>query len=166
MTTTVESTFGCEMMAKGFFLNNQLTDFSLEPMRDGKPVANAPAPGKRPMSAMSPTIVFNSDGSLRIALGSPGGPIIIPYVAETLVAMLDGGLDPQSAAALPHHANPNGPTLLEDGTPITDYGSELASMGHRVVNANLESGLNIVERVKAGYIGGSDPRRDGVAKGE
>lgn len=166
MTTTVESTFGAQMMAKGFFLNNQLTDFSLEPVRDGMPVANAPAPGKRPMSAMAPAIVFDPDGRLKIALGSPGGPIIIPYVAETLVAMLDGGLDPQSAAALPHHANPNGPTLLEADTPIVDYGSALTAMGHRVVNTELESGLNIVERVNGGYIGGSDPRRDGVAKGE
>ncbi|HEY6578107.1 MAG TPA: gamma-glutamyltransferase, partial [Rhizomicrobium sp.] len=151
---------------KGFFLNNQLTDFSFEPERDGKPVANAPAPGKRPMSAMSPTIVFNADGSFRIALGSPGGPIIIPYTAETLVAMLDGGLSPQSAAALPHHANPNGPTILEANTPIVEYASELTAMGHRVIVRPMASGLNIVERVPGGYLGGSDPRRDGVAKGE
>jgi gamma-glutamyltranspeptidase/glutathione hydrolase len=165
MTTTVEYIFGSEMMAKGFFLNNQLTDFSLDPVRDGKPVANAVAPGKRPMSAMSPTIVFNGDGSFRIALGSPGGPIIIPYTAETLVAMLDGGLSPQSAAALPHHANPNGPTILEADTPIVEYASALTAMGHHVMIRPLESGLNIVERVPGGYLGGSDPRRDGVAKG-
>jgi len=166
MTTTVESVFGAEMMAKGFFLNNQLTDFSFEPARDGKPVANAPAPGKRPMSAMSPTIVFDSNGAFRIALGSPGGPLIIDYVAEALIAMLDGGLDPQSAASLPHHANPNGPTILEADTPIVDYTSALAAMGHHVVAIQLESGLNIVERAPGGYIGGSDPRRDGIARGE
>jgi gamma-glutamyltranspeptidase/glutathione hydrolase len=166
MTTTVEYIFGSEMMAKGFFLNNQLTDFSFEPVRNGRPVANAPAPGKRPMSAMSPTIVFNGDGSFRIALGSPGGPIIIPYTAETLIAMLDGGLSPQGAAALPHHANPNGPTILESDTPIVDYASELTAMGHHIVERPLESGLNIVERVDGGYLGGSDPRRDGIAKGD
>jgi gamma-glutamyltranspeptidase/glutathione hydrolase len=166
MTTTIEYVFGSETMAKGFFLNNQLTDFSFEPMRDGKPVANAPAPGKRPMSAMSPTIVFDPDGEFRIAIGSPGGPIIIPYTAESIVAMLDGGLDPQSTAALPHHANPNGPTILEAGTPIVEYAPALVAMGHRVVTFELESGLNIIERVPGGYVGGSDPRRDGVAKGE
>jgi gamma-glutamyltranspeptidase/glutathione hydrolase len=166
MTTTIEYVFGSETMAKGFFLNNQLTDFSFEPMRDGKPVANAPAPGKRPMSAMSPTIVFDADGKFRIAIGSPGGPIIIPYTAESLVAMLDGGVDPQSTAALPHHANPNGPTILEADTPIVEHASALTAMGHRVVTSELESGLNIVERVPGGYIGGSDPRRDGIAKGE
>jgi gamma-glutamyltranspeptidase/glutathione hydrolase len=166
MTTTIEYVFGSETMAKGFFLNNQLTDFSFEPVRDGKPVANAPAPGKRPMSAMSPTIVFNADGTFRIAIGSPGGPIIIPYTAESLVAMLDGGLDPQATAALPHHANPNGPTLLEADTPLVTYESALAAMGHRVVTTDLESGLNIVEHVLGGYAGGSDPRRDGVARGD
>ena len=166
MTMTVEFVFGSEMMAKGFFLNNELTDFSFEPERDGKPVANAPAPGKRPMSAMAPTIVFDSRGHFRIALGSPGGPIIIPYVAETLVAMLDGGLGPQAAAALPHHANPNGPTILEKGTPITAYAGALTAMGHKVVEFDLESGLHIIERTPKGYIGGADPRRDGVALGD
>jgi len=166
MTTTVEYIFGAEMMAKGFFLNNELTDFSLEPVIDGKPVANAPAAGKRPMSAMSPTIVFNGDGSFRIAAGSPGGPLIIDYTGETLVAMLDGGLSPQEAVALPHHANPNGPTILEADTPITEFAPELTAMGHHVVFSELESGLNVIERVKGGYIGGSDPRRDGIAKGE
>jgi len=80
--------------------------------------------------------------------------------------MLDGGLDPQSTAALPHHVNPNGPTILEAGTPIVEYASALAAMGHHVATFELESGLNIVERVSGGYIGGSDPRRDGVAKGD
>jgi gamma-glutamyltranspeptidase/glutathione hydrolase len=166
MTTTIEYVFGSETMAKGFFLNNELTDFSFEPVRDGKPVANAPGPGKRPMSAMSPTIVFDADGKFRIAIGSPGGPIIIPYTAESIIAMLDGGLDPQTTVALPHHANPNGPTILEAGTPIMKYASALTAMGHRVVTFDLESGLNIVEHVPGGYIGGSDPRRDGVAKGD
>lgn len=166
MTTTVEFVFGAEIMAKGFFLNNQLTDFSFEPVRDGKPVANAPAPGKRPMSAMSPTIVFDNKGQFKIALGSPGGPIIIPYVAETLVAMLDGGLDPQAAAALPHHANPNGPTVLEKDTAIEALGPALTAMGHHVVSVPLESGLHIIERTRAGYIGGADPRRDGNVMGD
>ncbi|HXL99283.1 MAG TPA: gamma-glutamyltransferase, partial [Rhizomicrobium sp.] len=166
MTTTVEFVFGSEMTAKGFFLNNQLTDFSFDAMRDGKPVANAPAPGKRPMSAMSPTIVFDSKGQFKIALGSPGGPIIIPYVAETLVAMIDGGLDPQAAAALPHHANPNGPTVLEKDTSIEALAPALTAMGHHVVSVPLESGLHIIERTPSGYIGGADPRRDGNVMGD
>jgi gamma-glutamyltranspeptidase/glutathione hydrolase len=165
MTTTIEAPFGAEIMAKGFLLNNELTDFSFEPMRDGKPVANAPAPGKRPMSAMSPTIVFNTDGTFKIALGSPGGPFIIDYVAQALVALLDGGLSPQATAALPHVANLNGPTILEADTSVTEFASALAAMGHKVVLSPLPSGLHIVEQTGNGYIGGADPRRDGNVVG-
>ncbi len=166
MTTTVEFAFGSEMMARGFILNNELTDFSSDPVIDGKPVANAPAPGKRPLSAMSPTIMFTGDGKFKIALGSPGGPIIIPYVAETIVGMVDGGLTPEQAAALPHHANPNSFTVLEKDTPIVKLAPKLKAMGHDVEIAHMDSGLNIIERVKGGYIGATDPRRDGVAVGE
>jgi len=166
MTTTIEFVLGSEVMAKGFFLNNELTDFSFEPSHDGKPVANAPAAGKRPMSAMAPAIVFGPDGKFKIALGSPGGPVIIDYVAQSIVGMLDGGLAPQAAAALPHVANLNGPTILEQGTPIDEFASALTAMGHRVVLHPLESGSHIIERTKTGYIGGADPRRDGNAMGD
>ena len=166
MTMTVEFVFGSEVMANGFFLNNELTDFSFEPTRDGKPVANAPAPGKRPMSAMSPTIVFGPDGKFAIATGSPGGPAIIDFVAQSLIAMIDGGLGPQDAAALPHPLNLNSPTILEKGTALEALAPQLAAMGHTVVTRDLESGLHIVERVRGGYIGGADPRRDGVALGD
>jgi gamma-glutamyltranspeptidase/glutathione hydrolase len=166
MTTTIEFVFGSETMAKGFFLNNQLTDFSFEPVHDGKPVANAPAPGKRPMSAMAPTIVFGPDGKFKIAAGSPGGPLIITYTAGALVAMLDGGLDPQAAVALPHFANPNGPTILEKDTALDALKPQLTAMGHQVIDHELESGLHIIERVDGGYAGGADPRRDGVALGD
>jgi gamma-glutamyltranspeptidase/glutathione hydrolase len=166
MTTTIEFVLGSEVMAKGFFLNNELTDFSFEPAHDGKPVANAPAPGKRPMSAMAPTIVFGPDGKFKIALGSPGGPVIIDYVAQSIVGMLDGGLAPQATTALPHVANLNGPTILEQDTPIDEFASELTAMGHKIVLHQLESGSHIVERTKAGYIGGADPRRDGNVMGD
>ena len=167
MTTTVEFVFGSEMMADGFFLNNELTDFSFVPTQDGKPAANAPAPGKRPMSAMAPTITFDRQGRFAIALGSPGGPAIIPYVAETLVAMIDGRLSPQAAAALPHHVNMNGLLLLEKDTSLDALAPALTRMGYDVRPGREEkSGLHIIERVKGGYIGAADPRRDGVALGD
>ena len=167
MTTTVESAFGSEMTAKGFVLNNELTDFSFVPMRDGKPVANAPAPGKRPMSSMSPTIVFDKQGHFLIALGSPGGAAIIAYVGTTLVAMLDGGLDAKKAVSLPHHVMMNGPLLLEKNTPLGAQAPALRAMGYDVHPAAVEmSGLQIIRRVKGGYAGAADPRRDGVALGE
>ncbi|HWD26997.1 MAG TPA: gamma-glutamyltransferase [Rhizomicrobium sp.] len=166
MTTTIEFAFGSETMANGFLLNNELTDFSFDPMLNGKPVANAPGPGKRPMSAMSPTIVFDAKGDFSIATGSPGGPAIIGYVAQSLIAMIDGHLSPQDAAALPHPLNPNGPTILEKGTSLEALQGPLTAMGHTVVLYPLESGLHIIQKVPGGYIGGADPRRDGVALGD
>jgi gamma-glutamyltranspeptidase / glutathione hydrolase len=166
MTTTVEFLLGSEMRTKGFFLNNELTDFSFLPVRDGKPVANAAAPGKRPMSAMAPTIVFEH-GRFWIALGSPGGPAIIPYVAGTLVAMIDGKLDPGKAASLPHHIEMNGPLLLERDTQLAGLAPALSAMGYDVRPASVEmSGLHIIQRLKNGYAGAADPRREGVALGD
>jgi gamma-glutamyltranspeptidase/glutathione hydrolase len=166
MTTTIEFVLGSELMAKGFFLNNELTDFSFEPAHDGKPVANAPGPGKRPMSAMSPTIVFGPDGKFRIADGSPGGPVIIDYTAQSLIDMIDDGMSPQAAAAQPHIANLNGPTILESDTPVDALAPDLTAMGHTIVLHELQSGSHIIEHTKRGYIGGADPRRDGNAVGD
>ncbi|MGA9794942.1 MAG: gamma-glutamyltransferase [Rhizomicrobium sp.] len=165
MTTTVEFILGSEMMTHGFVLNNQLTDFSFNPTLDGKPVANAPAPGKRPLSAMAPTIVFDANGKFKLATGSPGGPLIIGFVAQSLLDLIDGNETPQKAAGEPHFINLNSPTILEKDTQLSALVPQLTAMGHVVKYYELESGLNIVERVKGGYIGGSDPRRDGVAKG-
>jgi len=166
MTTTIESGFGSMIMASGFLLNNELTDFSLEPMHDGRPVANAPAAGKRPMSAMAPTIVFGPDGKFLIAAGSPGGPVIISDVAGALIALIDGGLTPQQTAALPHIFNMNGPTYVEKNTPLEAMAPQLEAMGHTVRVVPIYSGLHIIEKTKDGYIGGADPRRDGVALGD
>ncbi|HKD23183.1 MAG TPA: gamma-glutamyltransferase, partial [Rhizomicrobium sp.] len=166
MTTTIESTFGAQIMASGFLLNNELTDFSLTPTEDGHPVANAPGPGKRPMSAMSPSIVFGPDGKFFIAAGSPGGPVIIPDVAGALIAMLDGGLTPQDATALPHIFNPNSVTVIEKGTNLEALTPQLTQMGHTVRVFPIYSGLHIIQKTKDGYIGGADPRRDGVALGD
>ena len=167
MTTSVEFVFGAEIMAGGFLLNNTLTDFSLQPEIDGKLVANAPAPDKRPLSAMSPTIVFDRDGNFLLSVGSPGGPAIIDYVAQTLVAMLDGGLTPQKAIDLPRQLNLNGPTRLESSPANEALVPGLKAMGHDVTIQNGEgSGLHGIEKVKGGYIGGADPRRDGVVIGD
>ncbi|MBV9992124.1 MAG: gamma-glutamyltransferase [Alphaproteobacteria bacterium] len=167
MTTTVEAPFGSEMAVGGFILNNQLTDFSLDPARDGKPVANAPAPGKHPLSSMSPTIVLGPKGRFEMAVGSPGGPMIIDYVAQALIALIDEKRTPEQTVAEPHPGNPNGPTLVEKGTALEALTPGLSAMGHTVARPDVEkSGLHIVERVKGGYIGAADPRRDGVAIGD
>ncbi len=167
MTTSVETTFGAEIMARGFILNNTLTDFSFQPSRDGQPVANAPAPGKRPLSAMSPTIVFDRDGNFVLGLGSPGGPSIIEYVTQSLVAILDGGLSPQEAISLPRHLNTNSGTTLEPSDWANQMAPQLTAMGHTVRTAGGEgAGLHVIQKVPGGYRGGADPRRDGVVVGE
>ena len=93
-------------------------------------------------------------------------PAARSYVAEALVGMLADNLTPQEAASEPHFANPNGPTLLEKDTPITALKPKLEAMGHHVIPIHMKSGLYIVEKTANGYVGGADPRRDGVAMGD
>ena len=160
MTTTIESSFGSRVMARGFHLNNELTDFDFRPGG-----ANAVAPGKRPRSSMAPVIVFDADGRVRLAVGSPGGSWIINYVARTLVAMLDWGLDPQAAVEAPNFGNRNGPTVLEERVTPVGLVEELKARGHETQLAPLASGLHAIERTPDGWRGGADTRREGVAAG-
>jgi len=170
MTTTVEDAFGSRQMVDGFILNNQLTDFSFDSVDQDGPVANRVQAGKRPRSAKSPTIVFDkATGKLVLAIGSPGGPAIINYVAKVLVGTLDWGLDVQQAIALPNFGSRNGPTELEAGRFPAATVAALEARGHVVRQAEQTSGLHGVQRVTAGdapgWIGGADPRREGVARG-
>jgi gamma-glutamyltranspeptidase/glutathione hydrolase len=165
-TSSVEDSFGSRLMAGGFILNNQLTDFSFEPARGGLPVANRVQPGKRPRSSMAPTMVFDKDGRLRFVLGSPGGPNIIPYVAKTLIGLLDWRLDPQAAIDLPNIANPAKATLLERGTTLESQATALEVLGHEVKTVTLNSGLHVIAVTPTGLLGGSDNRREGVAVGD
>jgi gamma-glutamyltranspeptidase/glutathione hydrolase len=166
MTTTIESAFGSRIMVRGFLLNNELTDFSLAGGGGTRVAANRVEPGKRPRSAMSPTFVFGRDGQLQAVLGSPGGPPIIAYVAKALVAMLDWGLDAQSAVALPNFGSRNGPTEIERGSAYESLAPALRARGHEVLLLDLTSGTHVIERVEGGWRGGADPRREGVARGE
>jgi len=163
MTTTIESAFGSRIMVRGFLLNNQLTDFSFSA---GAAAANRIEGGKRPRSAMSPVIAFGAEGGVKAVLGSPGGPAIINYVARTLVAMLDWKLDAQAAVSLPHGGSMNGPTELERGTGYELLAPALRARGHEVRLADFTSGLHVIERVPEGWRGGTDPRREGIARGD
>jgi gamma-glutamyltranspeptidase/glutathione hydrolase len=166
MTTSIESAFGSRLMVRGFMLNNQLTDFSFRPEVDGVAVANRVAPGKRPRSSMAPTLAFDADGGLVLAVGSPGGSRIIAYVAQALIAMLDWGLDAQAALDLPHHVNRNGPTDLEAGTALEGLAGALAELGHETRPRVMTSGLHAIMVTPHGLEGGADPRREGVAVGD
>ena len=116
MTTTIEDGFGSRLMTEGgFLLNNELTDFSFVPVDDGKPVANRVEPGKRPRSAMAPTIVYDRHGRVAIVAGSPGGSAIIDYVVKTLLAIIDWKLDPQAAIGAAELRQPQRPDRAREG---------------------------------------------------
>ena len=166
MTTSIEQAFGSRLMVDGFMLNNELTDFSFVPEIDGQPVANRVEPGKRPRSSMAPMIVLDREGNLVMAVGTVGGSRIIAYVAKTLIANLDWGLDIQAAIELPHHVNRNGTTELEDGTSLTDLQDGLEDMGHDVSLRSHTTGLQGFHIVDGVIYGGADPRREGTALGQ
>lgn len=188
LTTTVESAFGSFHMVDGFLLNNQLTDFSAEPVGpDGVPVANRLEPGKRPRSTMAPTLVFGEPvgppgtrGPLYAVVGSPGGAVIIQFVVKTLVGMLDWGLDPQQAVGMVDFGADNSPETNVGGEhPNVDVSGPpgspgehdplvtgLRRLGHRVDLAEQSSGLSALVRDARGWIGGADPRREGMVMGD
>jgi gamma-glutamyltranspeptidase / glutathione hydrolase len=165
MTTTIESPYGSRIMVRGFFLNNELTDFSFLPVYDGVPVANAVAPGKRPRSSMAPFFVFDRGGALDMMVGSPGGSLIIGYVSKVLVGVLDWGLDVQSAIDLPNFGSRNGPIEIEKGSALEGTKATLIAMGHDVREIDMTSGVQAIRRARGGWQGGADPRREGVARG-
>jgi len=175
MTTSVESAFGSRVMsdggtglAGGFMLNNTLTDFSLSPVGgDGKPVANRVEAGKRPRSSMAPTLVFDRDGRLVMVAGSPGGPVIIHYVAKVITGALAWGLPAQQAVDLPNFGHFNsGPLIVEHGALTAEQLADLRARGQQVTETDLTSGLQVLMRVTDGWVGGADPRREGVVRGE
>ncbi|MEX0319429.1 MAG: gamma-glutamyltransferase [Ruegeria sp.] len=164
MTTTIENGFGSRLMTNGFLLNNELTDFSFRSHSDGVPIANRMEPGKRPRSSMSPTIVMQ-DGKPVLAIGSPGGSRIIGYVAKSIIAWADWGMDVQQALALPHLVNRFGTYDVEEGTSAADMADALTALGYEVNARDLTSGLHAIE-IGDTLRGGADPRREGIALGE
>lgn len=162
MTTSVEAAFGSKILVRGFLLNNQLTDFSSLPTdAQGRPVANRVEAGKRPRSSMAPVMVFDA-GKPYLITGSPGGSAIINYVAQTLVGVLDWGLDIQAAIALPHYGSRNGATELEEGTAVVGVADALRAKGHNVNILPFTSGLQGIVITNNGLYGGADPRREGL----
>lgn len=163
MTTTVEFAFGSHLMAGGMILNNQLTDFSFLPQQNGVPVANAVAPGKRPRSSMTPLVVFDPKGGVYAALGSPGGPAIIGYVAKTLIGVVDWGMSMQAAIDAPNIVYPRGAPILEANGFDAQTLEGLKRLGHEVTQRELESGVHgFVRKADGAYDGGADRRREGV----
>jgi len=171
LTTSVQGAFGSQLMAGGFILNNELTDFDYEPESGGKPVANRIEGGKRPLSSMAPTLVLDDRDRIRLVVGSPGGTQIIGFVVQTLVGVLDWHLDVQQAVAAPHFLAQEGPIELEQGTALTADAAALGALGHttavRVMNSGLHAiAIDYADKDKRTLSGAVDPRREGVALGD
>lgn len=179
MTTTIEAVFGSRLMVTtdpsrpgGFLLNNELTDFSFAPRNaQGQAIANRVEPGKRPRSSMSPTLVFDkASGELLMSAGSPGGALIIHFTAKTLHGTLQWGLSPQDAINLPNFGTTGGPLLLEQTRFATATVEALRQRGHTVEEADMTSGLQALmrgtQRGQRVWLGGADPRREGIVAGD
>lgn len=161
-TSTIEGVWGSGLTTGGYFLNNELTDFSFAPEQDGAPVANRVEPGKRPMSSMSPTIVYGPDGRVRIAIGAAGGPTIIAQVAKALIGVLDWHLSAQDAIALPQIMGWGNRVTIERGTWLETMVPQLRAMGHQIVLVGSGYKANAIERVNGRWVGAADPRSEGT----
>jgi gamma-glutamyltranspeptidase/glutathione hydrolase len=167
MTTTIEGGFGSHIWAAGFLLNNELTDFSFVPVdAEGKPVANAVAPGKRPRSSMAPTMVFDAAGRVLAVLGSPGGGRIPIYVIKTVIALIDWKLDAQAAADLLNFGSQGDGFEIELDRAAIWPALALKAFGHRIVPDDMTSGSHVVVRRGDRLEGGADARREGAALGD
>lgn len=162
-TSTIESIFGSGQATGGFFLNNELTDFDFLPTRAGRPAPNALAPGKRPRSSMTPTLIYAPGGRLWGAVGAAGGATIIAQVAKTVIGLIDWKLSVEDAIALPV-LYANGPRVaLEKGTRLDGMAATLRAMGHTVVSADLPTKTGALVRVGNHWRAAADNRTEGQA---
>jgi gamma-glutamyltranspeptidase/glutathione hydrolase len=163
LTSTIESAFGSGLMVNGYYLNNELTDFSFVPVVDGAPVANRVEAGKRPRSSMSPTIVYGPDGRVRLAIGAAGGATIIAQVSKAIIGVVDWGMSAQQAIALPTLFAPGDTVEIERGTALEGMAPALRALGHEVVTFDTALKANAVEWRDGRWVGAADPRSEGRA---
>lgn len=183
LTSSIEQAFGNLMRVRGFLLNNQLTDFDLLPVdAEGRPLANRVEPGKRPRSTMAPTLVFDGEGRLLAALGSPGGSQIVQFVGKSLVAMIDRRMPMHEAFALPNFgARAGASAIVETGQAGDPIARALARRGHETRRRAQASGLHgfvyngriagapapfAIDPERGRWAGAADPRREGIASGD
>lgn len=164
-TSTVEKTFGSGLVAEGFVLNNELTDFNFAPEDQGTLTANHVQPGKRPRSAMSPTIVYDASGKAILAIGAAGGVTIIAQVSKAIIGVLDWGLPVEEAIALPQLIAIGDRFAVEKSTMLEAMIPAFTAMGHKPVATALPLKLNGVQRVAGGWRGGADARGEGRPAG-
>lgn len=167
-TSTIESAFGSGLIVSGYYLNNELTDFSLNPKNGNEWVANRVEGSKRPRSSMSPTIVWGPDGKVRLAVGAAGGSTIIVQVAKAIIGVIDWRLSAQEAIALPTIFAPGDTVYLERGTFLEGMAPQLAALGHTSIGYRppLTFKANAIERVGGHWVGAADPRSEGASVAE
>jgi gamma-glutamyltranspeptidase/glutathione hydrolase len=166
-TSTIESAFGSGIVTGGFYLNNELTDFSFVPEVDGRPVANRVEGSKRPRSSMAPLVVYGPDGRLMMAAGAAGGSTIPVQVARVLIGVIDFGLPIDQALALPVLYSPGDTVSVERGTALEAMIPQLQALGHKEVVANPPGyKANAALLGPQGWVGGADPRSEGAAVSE
>ncbi|AKH43296.1 gamma-glutamyltranspeptidase/glutathione hydrolase [Altererythrobacter atlanticus] len=165
-TSTVEGPFGSGLTFGGFYLNNELTDFSLVPEKDGHEVANRVEGGKRPRSSMAPTVVYDAQGRLVIAVGAAGGGTIPVQVAKALIGMLDWGLSAQDAIALPGLYSPGDTVAIEPGSALVAMKPQLEALGHKVIERQMPFKANAAQWVDGRWVGAADPRSEGSSVSE
>ena len=164
LTATIESEYGSHRMAGGFWLNNQLTDFSMEPVIDGKPVANAVAPRKAPRSSMSPSIITDGQGKLVLVAGSMGGSTIIASVSRTIVGVLAWRQTPQDAVGTAAVFARTPDIAFETSRMPKEMAEALRGLGWRMKQEPLYSGTHVIQVTPQGLVGGADPREEGKAE--
>ncbi len=163
LTSTIEGPFGSGLMVGGYYLNNELTDFSFVPSVGGIPVANRVEGGKRPRSSMAPTIVFGTDGRVRLAVGAAGGATIIAQVAKAIIGVVDWQLSAQAAIALPVIYAPGDTLFVERGSAHEAMIPALRALGHEVAPREPGFKANAVEWRGGRWVGAADPRSEGAS---
>lgn len=166
-TSTIEGPFGSGLMFGGFYLNNELTDFSFAPDKDGRPVANRVEGGKRPRSSMSPTVIYGPDGKLFLIVGAAGGATIPVQVARVLIGVIDWKLPIGDALALPVLFCPGDRVFIEKGSALEAMVPQIRALGHdQVIAATLPLKANAILVTNSGLVGAADPRSEGAAVSE
>ncbi|GAA4047547.1 gamma-glutamyltransferase [Parerythrobacter jejuensis] len=158
-TSTIEGAFGSGYMFGGFYLNNELTDFSFRPERDGQPVANRVQGGKRPRSSMAPTVVYDPDGKPLLAIGAAGGPTIPIQTARSIIGVIDFGLSLEEALAMPMIMAFGPRVIVEKDTWLADAAPQLNALGHeQVITSAFLFRTNAAMRTQDGWTAAHDPR--------
>ena len=159
VTSSIESSFGSRLFVDGFFLNNQLTDFSFNVYdKNGNFIKNRPEPNKRPLSSMAPLIIFDQNDNFFLSIGSPGGKAIISYILRSLIDIFYFKLDIKETIENPNFIR------IKDKTFVENLELKKKIKGKSSVR-KLTSGLAIIKKEKFGYSSGADYRRDGTTRG-